>query len=102
MYYNLALCCLTTLADIEVACYSSEGIDAVKEALKAGLTLSTEESPIKINLIAPPLYVVTTVNVDKDKGVRLLEEVGYTREVLRSFSFSVPAPFPLLQDFLPP
>ncbi|XP_073974543.1 eukaryotic translation initiation factor 2 subunit 1-like isoform X2 [Rhodnius prolixus] len=43
-------------ADIEVACYGYEGIDAVKTALKAGLALSTEELPIKINLIAPPLY----------------------------------------------
>lgn len=43
-------------SDIEVACYGYEGIDAVKTALKAGLALSTEELPIKINLIAPPLY----------------------------------------------
>lgn len=43
-------------ADIECACYGYEGIDAVKTALKAGLALSTEELPIKINLIAPPLY----------------------------------------------
>lgn len=43
-------------ADIECACYGYEGIDAVKTALRAGLELSTEELPIKINLIAPPLY----------------------------------------------
>lgn len=43
-------------ADIECACYGYEGIDAVKAALRAGLELSTEELPIKINLIAPPLY----------------------------------------------
>lgn len=43
-------------ADIECACYGYEGIDAVKAALKAGLDLSTDELPIKINLIAPPLY----------------------------------------------
>lgn len=43
-------------ADIECACYGYEGIDAVKAALKAGLSLSTEDLPIKINLIAPPLY----------------------------------------------
>lgn len=43
-------------ADIECACYGYEGIDAVKEALRSGLELSTEELPIKINLIAPPLY----------------------------------------------
>lgn len=43
-------------ADIECACYGYEGIDAVKQALLAGLEASTEEIPIKINLIAPPLY----------------------------------------------
>lgn len=43
-------------ADIEVACYGYEGIDAVKAALRAGLACSTPSLPIKINLIAPPLY----------------------------------------------
>lgn len=43
-------------ADIECACYGYEGIDAVRAALKAGLALSTVDMPIKINLIAPPLY----------------------------------------------
>lgn len=43
-------------ADIECACYGYEGIDAVKAALRSGLDVSTEELPIKINLIAPPLY----------------------------------------------
>lgn len=43
-------------ADIEVACYGYEGIDAVKAALKAGLLCSTDDIPIKINLIAPPIY----------------------------------------------
>ena len=35
-------------ADIEVACYSYEGIDAVKNALLAGLKCSTEDIPIKV------------------------------------------------------
>lgn len=48
-------------ADIEVACYGYEGIDAVKAALKTGLLCSTEEIPIKINLIAPPIYGKWTV-----------------------------------------
>ena len=43
-------------ADIEVACYSYKGIGAVKEALTAGIACSTKDIPIKINLIAPPLY----------------------------------------------
>lgn len=62
-------------ADIEVSCYSYEGIDAIKNALKEGLKLSTEEKPIKINLIAPPVYVVTSTSLDRDEGVKLLQNV---------------------------
>ncbi|XP_018333601.1 eukaryotic translation initiation factor 2 subunit 1 [Agrilus planipennis] len=59
-------------ADIECACYGYEGIDAVKAALKAGLALSTDELPIKINLIAPPLYVMTTSTPEKQDGLKAL------------------------------
>ncbi|KAM7294453.1 eukaryotic translation initiation factor 2 subunit 1 [Ixodes scapularis] len=34
-------------ADIEVSCYEYEGIDAVKQALREGMSLSTEDMPIK-------------------------------------------------------
>lgn len=61
-------------ADVEVACYGYEGIDAVKTALKAGLALSTEELPIKINLIAPPLYVMTTSTPEKTDGLKALND----------------------------
>ncbi|KAG8332273.1 eukaryotic translation initiation factor 2 subunit 1 [Homalodisca vitripennis] len=60
-------------ADIEVACYGYEGIDAVKAALKAGLACSTEDLPIKINLIAPPLYVMTTATPEKADGLVALQ-----------------------------
>jgi translation initiation factor 2 subunit 1 len=62
-------------ADIEVSCYSYEGIDAIKDALKEGLKMSTDEKPIKINLIAPPVYVVTSSSLDREEGVKLLKEV---------------------------
>ena len=61
-------------ADVEVACYGYEGIDAVKAALKAGLALSMEELPIKINLIAPPLYVMTTSTPEKQDGLKALND----------------------------
>lgn len=59
---------------MEVACYGYEGIDAVKDALRAGLALSTEDSPIKINLIAPPQYVMTTTTLERADGLKLLED----------------------------
>ena len=61
-------------ADIEVSCYTYEGIDAVKDALRAGIACSTEVVPIRINLIAPPLYVMTTSTTEKAEGLKLMEE----------------------------
>lgn len=61
-------------ADIECSCFGYEGIDAVKESLKSGLSRSTEEITIRINLIAPPLYVMTTSTPDKSEGLKTLEE----------------------------
>eukprot|EP00112_Aurelia_sp_Birch-Aquarium-sp1_P009971 Seg2153.3 transcript_id=Seg2153.3/GoldUCD/mRNA.D3Y31 product="Eukaryotic translation initiation factor 2 subunit 1" protein_id=Seg2153.3/GoldUCD/D3Y31 len=61
-------------SDIEVACYAYEGIDAVKAALKEGLKFSSEEMPVKINLIAPPVYVVTTTTLERELGVETLKK----------------------------
>jgi len=61
-------------SDIKVACYKYEGIDAVKAALTKGLDLSTEDMPIKINLIAPPVYVVTTQTIERQEGLVKLQE----------------------------
>ncbi|XP_026682616.1 eukaryotic translation initiation factor 2 subunit 1-like [Diaphorina citri] len=36
--------------------------------------MSTEKMPIKINLIAPPLYVMTTVTPEKADGLKALQE----------------------------
>lgn len=63
-------------SDIEVSCYGYEGIDAVKEALRQGLKLTTEDLPIKINLIAPPLYVVTMTTLDKDGALDAISKAN--------------------------
>ncbi|KAI1288381.1 Eukaryotic translation initiation factor 2 subunit 1 [Halotydeus destructor] len=60
-------------ADIDVGCCTYEGIDAVKTALKLGMSCSTADNVIKVNLIAPPTYVVTTQTLDREEGVKLLE-----------------------------
>jgi len=61
-------------ADLEVTCFSYEGIDAIKESLKAGEAVGSEEMPIKIKLVAPPLYVMMTTSLDKDIGLQKLNE----------------------------
>ncbi|KAE9401509.1 putative translation initiation factor eIF-2 alpha chain [Gymnopus androsaceus JB14] len=60
-------------ADIEVTCYTPAGIDAIKKALKAGEKESSEAVPIKVKLVAPPLYVLSTNATDKYAAVDRLE-----------------------------
>lgn len=61
-------------ADIDVECTYYDGVDAVKRSLKKGLEFSTESMPIKINLIAPPLYVVTTNTLERNEGLERLNK----------------------------
>lgn len=61
-------------ADIEVTCFSYEGVDAVKAALSAGESLNTEEVPVKVKLVAAPLFVLTSVSLDKQKAIDKLTE----------------------------
>uniref|UniRef100_A0AAX7T357 Eukaryotic translation initiation factor 2 subunit 1 n=1 Tax=Astatotilapia calliptera TaxID=8154 RepID=A0AAX7T357_ASTCA len=70
----VSVCTHLHVDDIEVACYGYEGIDAVKEALRAGLGCSTEAMPIKINLIAPPRYVMTTTTLERTEGLSVLNQ----------------------------
>lgn len=59
-------------ADIEVACFAYEGIDAVKKALAAGEAVSTSDIPIKASLVAPPLYVITTQCMERVVGLQIM------------------------------
>mmetsp|Transcript_125310 Transcript_125310/g.187167 ORF Transcript_125310/g.187167 Transcript_125310/m.187167 type:complete len:337 (-) Transcript_125310:58-1068(-) len=59
-------------SDIEVSCFTYEGIDAIREALFAGIAVGSEQNPIKIKLIAPPIYVLSTTTLEKEVGINLL------------------------------
>ncbi|CAD6572400.1 MAG: hypothetical protein CYPHOPRED_004825 [Cyphobasidiales sp. Tagirdzhanova-0007] len=61
-------------ADIEVTCFSYAGIDAIRRALKAGEAVGTESIPIKIKLVAPPLYVMLSNATDKNGAIETLEQ----------------------------
>jgi len=70
-------------SDIEVSCFAYEGIDAIREALFAGMAVGTETSQIKIKLIAPPIYVLSTTTLDKEAGVALLNKaIDAIREII--------------------
>ena len=66
-------------ADIEVTCFTYEGIDAIKAALSEGEDKGTTENPVKIKLIAPPMYVMTCMTLDKEQG---LETMNQANEVI--------------------
>lgn len=61
-------------SDIEVSCFTYEGIDAIREALFAGMALGSEQNPIRIKLIAPPIYVLSTTTLEKEVGIGLLNQ----------------------------
>jgi translation initiation factor 2 subunit 1 len=61
-------------ADFEVSCFSYEGIDAIKKAIRAGLAHSTEELPIQIHLIAPPTFYMTTQTMDRNEGFAVVNK----------------------------
>ena len=78
-------------ADVEVTCFAYEGIDAVKEALRAAEAVSAppkqipasdsletpppdaSSAPVKVKLVSPPLYVLTSQCLDKAIGLQTLE-----------------------------
>ncbi|EHK24894.1 uncharacterized protein TRIVIDRAFT_84788 [Trichoderma virens Gv29-8] len=61
-------------ADVEVTCFGYEGIDAVKSALRTAEAKNTESMQVKVRLVSPPLYVLTSTCLDKAQGITRLEE----------------------------
>ncbi|KAJ3303605.1 hypothetical protein HDV03_003682 [Kappamyces sp. JEL0829] len=77
-------------ADIDCSCFGYEGVDAVKAALLAGEACSTEDVPIKIQLIAPPLYVLNSTCTDKNLGISIMEKaIQKIEEVVTSYTGTV-------------
>lgn len=61
--------------DLEVTCFAYAGIEAIKEALRAGKALHED---ISIKLVAPPLYVMMAPADDEEVGVALLNKAVET------------------------
>ena len=60
-------------ADVEVTCFNYEGIDAVKSSLRAAEALNTPDTIVKVKLVSPPLYVLTSTCLEKGTGIATLE-----------------------------
>lgn len=61
-------------ADVEVTCFGYDGIDAVKDALRCAESKNTTETQVKVKLVSPPLYVLTSQCLDKNTGIQVLED----------------------------
>lgn len=60
-------------ADVEVFCFEYEGIDAIKEALRQAEAVSTSQVPVKVKLVAPPLYVIISQTTEKMAAIEAIE-----------------------------
>lgn len=68
-----------------MTCFHYEGINAIRAALLKGMELGSEELPIKIKLVAPPLYVMLCSAMDKQRGITLLNDaINVMRDSIRS------------------
>jgi translation initiation factor 2 subunit 1 len=61
-------------ADVEVTCFRYDGIDAVKDALRKAEAKNTQDAEVKVKLVSPPHYVLTSQCLDKQLGISLLEQ----------------------------
>ncbi|CAI5959041.1 unnamed protein product [Closterium sp. NIES-65] len=60
-------------ADIELKCFHYDGVLHIKDAMRRAEQESEEDCAVRIVLVAPPLYVLTTFTLAKDKGIAVLE-----------------------------
>lgn len=73
-------------ADIQVTCFSYEGIDAIKPALLAGIECGSEDHPIKIQLVCSPEYILYTHSLDHEGGIKIVKTAIETiQEKIKSF-----------------
>ena len=59
-------------ADIEVTCFGYDGINGIIEALLEAEKASTKDAVIKVRLVSPPLYVMTSQCLEKNAGLDAL------------------------------
>ena len=69
-------------ADFKLTCYTSEGIESIKEALLNGEKKGTKETPIKFTILGSPLYECSLTTLNKNEGIKIMNEA--LEEVKRS------------------
>ncbi|KAG0742947.1 hypothetical protein G6F57_008580 [Rhizopus arrhizus] len=61
-------------AQLDIRCTGIDGVNAIKNALKAGEQVGDEDVPVKITYLAAPFYVVTVDSLDKEQGFQIIEK----------------------------
>ncbi|KAA6424865.1 MAG: eukaryotic translation initiation factor 2 subunit alpha-like [Trebouxia sp. A1-2] len=61
-------------ADIDMTCFAYDGVLHIQDAMRAAGRSGTEDCPVQMKLVAPPLYVLTTQTLDKNKGIQVLND----------------------------
>lgn len=60
-------------AQIDVTCFTTEGILAIKKALSCGKTIAEgKNQKLEVNLLSTPTYRLTTQTTDKQFGMDLV------------------------------
>jgi len=79
---------VTIRAKVEITCFTFEGVEAIKRALRAGLAVEDQkkdseqnnvgdddqDTSLKIKLVAPPLFTVSLSTYDSQSGIKLVNE----------------------------
>jgi hypothetical protein len=52
-------------ADVEMTCFSYDGVEKIKEAMRVAQASGNDACPVSMKLVAAPRYVLTTSTLDK-------------------------------------
>nr|XP_043629708.1 eukaryotic translation initiation factor 2 subunit alpha homolog [Erigeron canadensis] len=63
-------------AYIEMTCFEYDGVFHIKEAMRKAEAVSTKECPVKMKLVAAPLYVIITLTLAKEQGIKILNQAA--------------------------
>lgn len=61
-------------AEFTLKCYSPEGIEDIKRALREGESLRDDKNKLKISLISSPRFIVNAMSYDPKEGVKLVQD----------------------------
>jgi translation initiation factor 2 subunit 1 len=61
-------------ADFELTCFTAEGIDGIKEALREGLKKATPQVNLQLKVKSAPIYMAFATTREKNEGVRVVTE----------------------------